>query len=378
MSNNFEMIISNPQNGSFLKRIDWNKEAFAKQVREIADRYSGELQISTPEDKKKAKEDRTFLNRIKNDIETRRKEIKAAIMEPYDIFEGEVKEGTAELDKVIKSIDSQIKAAEDREKKEKINQIRQYWENHPSRPGSRCALQTLTDWERIKNPEWSKASYSIKKACANIDAAFQTAIDNLKSIESIDDDRTIKDIMIEKLVETGSLQAAYEWQARIHRQEQLRREQQEQEERARKEAEETRARERREAEEAAHREKVQQTAADRMEALRARLAGVRQPEPAGRMEDAGTTAEKEPAAAEGNEEMPVAGDVRERGPVGNTADQSAADNDAQGSAGQDPGRAQTEKIYKAAFWVAGTKDQLQALAEYIKDIGFAGYGSIKA
>ena len=35
------MIISNPQGGNFLRRIDWNKEEFAKQVREIAERYSG-------------------------------------------------------------------------------------------------------------------------------------------------------------------------------------------------------------------------------------------------------------------------------------------------------------------------------------------------
>ena len=373
----FEMIISNPQDGNFLRRIDWNKEAFAKQVKEIADRYSGELQISSPEDKKKAKEDRAFLNRVKNDIETRRKEIKAAIMEPYDIFEGEVKEGAAELEKVIRSIDSQIKAAEDREKKAKINEILKYWENHPSRPGSRSPLQSLTDWDRIKSPDWMKASYSIKKACADIDAAFQTALNSLQCIESIDDDRVIKNIMIDKLVETGSLQAAYETQARIHQQEKAQREAEERAERARREQEEARDRARREAEEAAHREKVQQSTAERMEALRARLAGQKQPEPIRRTEDAGT-AEHTPAAAESDEKVPAPGDVRERGSVGDPADQSAARDDAQSDAGQDPGTAQTEKIFKASFWVAGTKDQLQALADYIRDIGFAGYGSIKA
>ena len=372
---NFELVINNPQGGNFLRRIDWNKENFAKQVKEIAERYTGELQISTPEDKKKAKEDRAFLNRIKNDIESRRKEIKAAIMEPYDIFEGEVKEGTAELEKVIKSIDSQIKSAEDREKQEKLNQIRQYWENHDQRPGSRGPLQVLTDWERIKNPEWLKASYSIKKACGDIDSAFQTAISNLQSIESIDDDRVIKNIMIDKLVETGSMQAAYETQARIHQQEKARKEAEEQEERARKAREEARDRARREAEEAAHREKVQQSAADKMEALRARLAGQKQPEPVGRTEDAGTE-ENAPTATESNETVPAQGEVRGR--MDGTANTGAADNDAQDHAGKDPGRAQAEKIYKAAFWVAGTKEQLQALADYIKDIGFAGYGSIKS
>ena len=374
----FEMIISNPQGGNFLRRIDWNKEEFAKQVREIAERYSGELQISSAEDKKKAKEDRAILNKIKNEIEARRKAIKAAVMEPYDIFESEVKEGTAELDKVTKSIDQQIKTYEEREKQEKLNQIRDYWENHEKRPGSRGPLQALTSWERIKSPEWSKASYSVKKACADIDAAFERALSDLQSIEMIDDDRVIKDIMKDKLVETGSLAAAYETQARIHRQDQLRREKEEREERMRLEAEEKRDRARREAEEAAHREQIQRSAADKMEALRARLGGQKQPDTARRTEDAGKT-ENTATAAESNEAMPSAGDVRERGPVGNTADQSTARNDAQGNAGQDPGGTQEEKekIYKASFWVAGTKEQLKALAEYIKDIGFAGYGTIK-
>lgn len=372
----FEMIINNPQNGNFLRRIDWNKETFKAQVKEIADRYSGELQISTPEDKKKAKEDRAFLNRIKNDIEARRKEIKAAVMEPYDIFEMEVKEGTAELDQVIKSIDSQIKAAEEHEKQEKLRQIREYWENHEKRPGSRGPLQTLTAWERIQKPDWLKASYTLKKAYADIDAAFEQALSDLQSIETIDDDRTMKNIMVDTLVETGSLRAALEKRARIHQQEKLRKEQEERErqaEQARREKEEAAARARREAEEAAHREQTQQTAAEKMEALRARLAPTEPPKNNGswRPTDAET------AATESNETMSSPGDVRERGPVDNSENAGAANNDAQNSAGQDPGRVEEEKIYKATFWVAGTREQLRALADYIKDLGFAGYGNIK-
>ena len=339
----FEMIINNPQNGNFLRRIDWNKETFKAQVKEIADRYSGELQISTPEDKKKAKEDRAFLNRIKNDIEARRKEIKAAVMEPYDIFEGEVREGTAELDQVIKSIDSQIKAAEDREKQEKLRQIREYWENHEKRPGSRGPFQTLTAWERIQKPDWLKASYTLKKAYADVDAAFEQALSDLQSIETIDDDRTMKNIMVDTLVETGSLRAALEKRARIHQQDKLRKEQEERErqaEQASREKEEAAARARREAEEAAHREQTQQTAAEKMEALRARLAPSEPPKSneAWRPTDA--------AATESNETVSSQGDVRERGSVDNSENAGAANNDAQNSAGQDPGTAQEEKIYK--------------------------------
>lgn len=372
----FEMVINNPKGGEFLRRIEWNKEAFTKQVKAIADRYSGELQISTPDEKKKAKEDRAFLNGIKKEIDARRKEVKAAIMEPYDIFEAEVKEGTAQLDAAAAAIDEQIKAYETREKEEKIKQIREYWEKHESRPASRGPLQAMTSWERIKSPEWVKTSYTIKKACADIDAAFQTAISNLQSIESIDDDRVIKNIMIDKLVETGSLAAAYETQARIHQQERARKEAEEQAERARKEREEKQAQARREAEDAERREKTQKAAAAGLEALRARLAAQEPPKQHGGINSAGAT-ENESTAAQSVEEMPAAGDVRERGPVGNPTDTSTARNDAQNSAGQDPGRAQTEKIYKAKFWVAGTKEQLRDLGEYIKDMGLAGYGTIK-
>ena len=370
----FQMIIQNPQGGNFLRRIEWNKETFSARVKEIANRYKGELQISTPEDKKKAKADRAYLNSIRTEIDSRRKEIKAAIMEPYDIFEAEVKEGTAQLDAVAAAIDEQIKAYETREKEEKIKQIREYWENHKDRPGSRGPLQELTSWERIQNPKWVNASYTIKKACEEIDAAFSEAISNLQSIEQIDDDRTIKDIMVNKLVETGSLRAAYDVQAKIHQQEKIRREQQEREEKARREADEQRARARREAEEAEQKKKAQDTAAERLEAMRARLAVQQAAEPEGGTSDAGTEG-NEATAAESNENMPAAGDAGRA--VASPDNQNTTCDDAQGYAGQDPRRAQEEKIYKAQFWVAGTKEQLKALADYIKDIGLAGYGTIK-
>ena len=372
----FEMVINNPKGGEFLRRIEWNKEAFTKQVKAIADRYKGELQISSQEEKKKAKEDRAFLNGIKKEIDARRKEVKAAIMEPYDIFESEVKDGTAQLDEVVAAIDEQIKSFEAREKAEKVKQIRKYWEDHKDRPDFSGPLKKLTSWERIRNPKWENASYTIKKACEEIDAAFSEAISNLQSIESIDDDRVIKNIMIDKLIETGSLAAAYETQARIHQQEKAQREAEERAERARREREEQQARARREAEEAERREKTQQAAAAGLEALRARLAAQEPPKQQGGTNSAGT-AEKESTAAQSHEEMPVAGDVRERGSVDDTTDASTTRDDAQNSARQDPGRAQTEKIYKAQFWVAGTKDQLRNLGEYIKDMGLAGYGTIK-
>ena len=372
----FEMVINNPKGGEFLRRIEWNKEAFTKQVKAIADRYKGELQISSQEEKKKAKEDRAFLNGIKKEIDARRKEVKAAIMEPYDIFESEVKDGTAQLDEVVAAIDEQIKSFEAREKAEKVKQIRKYWEDHKDRPDFSGPLKKLTSWERIRNPKWENASYTIKKACEEIDAAFSEAISNLQSIESIDDDRVIKNIMIDKLIETGSLAAAYETQARIHQQEKAQREAEERAERARREREEQQARARREAEEAERREKTQQAAAAGLEALRARLAAQEPPKQQGGTNSAGT-AEKEATAAKSYEEMPVEGNVRERGSVDDTTDASTTRDDAQNSARQDPGRAQTEKIYKAQFWVAGTKDQLRNLGEYIKDMGLAGYGTIK-
>ena len=372
----FQMIINNPEGGNFLRRIEWNKEHFKAQIQEIADRYTGELQISTPEDKKKAKEDRTFLNAVKNQIDTRRKEIKAAIMEPYNIFEAELNESKAELDKVAASIDSQIKDFEDREKKEKIKQIREYWENHPSRPQSQGPLAQLTSWDRIQNPKWGQASCTFKKAKEEIDKAFSEAISNLQSIEQIDDERTIKNIMIDTLVKTGSLRDAYDTQARIHQQEKARKEQEERAEQARREAEQQQARARREAEEAERQKKTQAAAAGGIEALRARLAAQEAPQKAGGTSNA-ESIENAATAAQGVEKMPAEGNVRERGPVDDPADSSATCNDAQGSAGQAPGRAQEEKILKASFWVSGTKQQLQELANYIQTHNFAGYGNIK-
>ena len=369
----FELQISSPQQGQFLKRIEWNREAFQAQIKEIAEKYRGELQIKTPEDKKRAKDDRATLNAMLNTIESRRKTIKAAIMEPYDIFAGELAECTEALEFARDAIDDQIKAAEKREKTEKISQIKEYWQS--KRPETTGPFKKLTEWERIRKPEWETTRCTIKKACADIDAAFERALQDLQAIEGCGEDRTMKNIMTDKLVETGEVREAFALAARIRQEDEERRRREEEQELRRQEAERERARARMDAEDAARRDAVNQSAQDKLGALRERLGRGKPPEGEGQGNGPGQQ-EKPATAAQSGQEVPSEGDVR-RGYRADPSDQGAAGDDAQARAGQAPGNSQEQKIYKAAFWVAGTKAQLKDLADYIKDMGLAGYGSIK-
>ena len=369
---NLQLRIINPGQGNFLRRIEWNREEFQKQLAEIAERYDGELNIKTSADNKRAKDDRAALNKMRKEIADRVKQVKAAIMEPFEIFEDEVTIDTEEIDRITKSIDEQVKAYENAEKAQKLGTLRKYWEDHPKRPQIRCALQELTEWDRILNPKWGNATFSTKKACEEIDAAFDAAENNLRIIERFPEDRTIKDILIDKLVQTGSMQEVLAAQARFQEQAEARRRQEEARARREREIEEA-LRARAEAENAAFEEEKKAKVQAGIEALRARLGAQEPPKQEGQVNNAGEqeTGHTEPRSAP---QVPDQGAPADR-PGGDATHAAGIDRDAQG--GQGPAGGDSKKIYKATFWVSGTKEQLIMLREYIKAGGFAGYGSIK-
>ena len=70
-----------------------------------------------------AKHDRATLNKFINALDTRRKEIKDEILQPYKEFELRLNELKAIVEEPKQLIDTQIKAFEEKEKVEKHNRI---------------------------------------------------------------------------------------------------------------------------------------------------------------------------------------------------------------------------------------------------------------
>ena len=81
------------------------------------------------EDIKEAKAIKQELGRIKTQIEDRRKREKAEFCKPYDDFAAQVKEVTGKIDRVVGNITDQLNEYDAREKEEKRQIIKAYWED---------------------------------------------------------------------------------------------------------------------------------------------------------------------------------------------------------------------------------------------------------
>ena len=112
-----EFRLINPTEDGFLRRIQWNKEELEAAVRAKIAGY--ENVVYTEENIKAAKNDRAELNKLIKAIEERRKQVKNIINKPYAVFEAELNEITALINEPVALIDQQVKAFEEKQKKEK-------------------------------------------------------------------------------------------------------------------------------------------------------------------------------------------------------------------------------------------------------------------
>ena len=117
-----ELKIYNPQEEGFLKEIDWNYEELKTEIQGKANDYMNLVYTAdqVKDDKKKI---RANLNKFVEALESKRKEIKKQITEPYSAFEKQEKELVGIVNKAIANIDTQIKGYEEATRQEKLRKV---------------------------------------------------------------------------------------------------------------------------------------------------------------------------------------------------------------------------------------------------------------
>jgi len=149
-------------------KIDVDYEAIEKQLNAIVAQYSNyEVTASTY---KTDYEERTRLNKLKQALEARRKEINAVISEPYKEFKKQYDKIVKPLDEVIDSITAGLNAVDEQERVLRVDVVRTTFEE-------KCELANLDK----STFETSYNDYSLKKY-------FKTGKFELKqsTIEEID------------------------------------------------------------------------------------------------------------------------------------------------------------------------------------------------
>lgn len=139
--------------------IEANFDALEKRVRKTVELYKGATYDLTKADKiKEAKNDRSYLNGLKNEIEERRKAVKREYNKPLAAFEKRCKEITSTIDGASNGIKAQLDEAEERR-----------------RAGARAALEAhyrefaellapVVPYERLHDDKWLNKSFGEVKA----------------------------------------------------------------------------------------------------------------------------------------------------------------------------------------------------------------------
>lgn len=172
-----ELVIYTPQEDQFIKAIEFNFEEIRQEMTARLAKYDG--LIYTEDTIKDAKADRASLNKFKEAIEAKRKEIKKQCMKPYEDFERKIKELTALIDAPVLAIDGQVKAFEQAQKDEKLAQIQEYFNEHIG------DLAELLPFERVFSDKWLNSTFKLKAAQDAIDGAIAKTTADLQTIDGL-------------------------------------------------------------------------------------------------------------------------------------------------------------------------------------------------
>ncbi|MBD5464127.1 MAG: DUF1351 domain-containing protein [Lachnospiraceae bacterium] len=188
-----EFRLINPTEDGFLRVIKWNKEELEAAVRQKIASY--ENVVYTEDNMKQAKADRAELNKLTKAIEERRKMVKKIINEPYDVFESELKDILALIEKPVGIIDKQVKEFEDQQKEEKKKNIQKSYDE---------VIGDLTEvlpFEKVFDSRYLNQTYKLATAQAEVKEKVEKVRTDLETIDSLESKYKLnaKDVYIKTL-----------------------------------------------------------------------------------------------------------------------------------------------------------------------------------
>ena len=193
-----ELIIYNQQETPEL--IRFNHKELKKELTERLSHYNSLTYTDT--EIKTAKADRATLNKFKEAIEKRRKEIKSNCLKPYEDFETKVKEIVKMIEQPILAIDGQVKTFEEKVKSEKRNDIDAFYSE------SIGDLASLLPLAKVWNDKWLNSSVTIKSVKDEIAETIARVNSDLEVISNLQSEFAlqVKDVYLRSLNLSAALQ----------------------------------------------------------------------------------------------------------------------------------------------------------------------------
>ena len=156
-----------------------NFEETKTALEEIMQPYT--VVVVSEDDISSAKTDRAKINKVKTNIDSYRKMVKAAYNEPYKRIEEKFKELTAICDKGIANIDGQLNAFEERRKQEKLTTMQEYFV---------ASCKTMSDpeyvtFETALHPKWENKGTSLEECQKYMTEVLQKNDAEVKTIRNL-------------------------------------------------------------------------------------------------------------------------------------------------------------------------------------------------
>lgn len=174
-----EMRMTTDLDTALPAEIGFNFEELKTELTERLQHYN--TLVVTDDAIKEAKADLAKLRKLRDAIETRRKEVKRQCMAPYNAFETQVKELTALIDAPVAAINSQIKSFEEQEKEKKHVEIENAYDALVP-----AVLKEIIPLARILDQRWLNKSTTMKSIQEEIITRIQRVNVDMTLLDMVD------------------------------------------------------------------------------------------------------------------------------------------------------------------------------------------------
>ena len=171
------------------------------------------LVLLTDEDFENAKERSAQLNKQIKLIEDKRKEIKKAYIQPYEVFEKASKRVTAVLSTARENLWGQVTKAEEEQKKEKEDKLRDYWQEK-----TKVNVAVSRTFEQIFDKKWLNKGVKLEAAYAEMDKIFEAILIDVDVIKSLNSEFEVS--LLEAYKDGYSMSAVLAYNNRLNAQKQ--------------------------------------------------------------------------------------------------------------------------------------------------------------
>ena len=160
---------------NFPEVISFNFEELKTEITKKAELYKN--MAYTDDTIKEAKSDKARLNKFISALEDKRKEVKRQCLQPYEVFERQIKDLIEIIDEPVQLIDGHIKDFEERKKAAKLETIREYWEGIEKPDWLMCS--------QIFDKRWLNATMSLNKVYEDIQERITKIKADMDTIERL-------------------------------------------------------------------------------------------------------------------------------------------------------------------------------------------------